>query len=59
MNRMTIGRIVSVLAGAAVLFVLEHRYGVTLYISIPVAILVYLAIKIAIGLLWPDDDKAT
>ena len=59
MNRMAIGRIISVLAGAAVLFELEHGYGVTLYIAIPVAIVVYLAIKIAIGLLWGGDDKAT
>ena len=59
MNRMTIGRIVSVLIGAAVLFELEHGFGVTLYIAIPVAIAVYLAIKVAIGLLWGADDQAT
>ena len=59
MNRQAIGRIVSVLAGAGALFVLEQRLSVSLYIAIPVAIAVYLAVKVAIGLLWGADDKAT
>jgi hypothetical protein len=59
MNRQTIGRIVSVLVGAGVLFGLEQGLGVKLYIAIPVAIVVYLAVKVAIGLLWGADDKAT
>ena len=59
MNRQAIGRIVSVLIGAAVLFGLEQGLGVKLYFAIPVAIVVYLAVKIAIGLLWGVDDKAT
>ena len=59
MNRLAIGRIISVLVGAAVLFGLEHGLGVKLYIAIPVAIVVYLAVKVAIGLLWGSDDKAT
>ena len=58
MNRLVIGRIISVLAGAAVLFELEHGLGVKLYIAIPVAIAVYFALKVAIGLLWGVDDKA-
>ena len=59
MNRQTIGRIVSVLVGAGVLFGLEQGLGVKLYIAIPVAIVVYLAVKVAFGLLWGVDDKAT
>ena len=59
MNRQTIGRIVSVLVGAGTLFVMEQRFGVSLYIAIPVAIVVYLAVKIALGLLWGPGDKAT
>jgi hypothetical protein len=59
MNRQAIGRIVSVLAGAGALFVLEQRLAVSLYIAIPVAIAVYLAVKVAIGLLWGAGDKTT
>jgi hypothetical protein len=59
MNRQAIGRVVSVLIGAAVLFGLEQGLGLKLYFAIPVAIVVYLAVKIAIGLLWGVDDKAT
>jgi hypothetical protein len=59
MNRQAIGRIVSVLVGAAVLFGLEQGLGVTLYIAIPLAIVVYLAVKVAFGLLWGSGDKTT
>jgi len=59
MNRQAIGRMVSVLAGAVTLFGLEQGLGVKLYFAIPMAIVVYLAIKVAIGLLWGTDDKAT
>lgn len=59
MNRLAIGRIVSVLVGATVLFELEHGLGVKLYFAIPVAIVVYFAVKVAIGLLWGADDKTT
>ena len=59
MNRQAIGRIVSVLVGAGVLFGLQQGLGVKLYIAIPVAIVVYLAVKVTIGLLWGTDDKAT
>jgi len=57
MNRLFIGRIISVLAGAAVLFELQHGMGVSLYIAIPVAVVVYLAIKVGIGLLLGLDGK--
>jgi hypothetical protein len=59
MNKHGISRIVSVLVGAGVLFGLEQGLGVKLYIAIPVAIVVYLAVKVTIGLLWGADDKAT
>ena len=59
MNRQAIGRIISVLVGAAMLFGLEQGLGLQLYIAIPLAVIVYLAVKVAIGLLWGADDKAT
>ena len=34
------------------LFELQHGFGVALYFAIPVAIIAYLAVKVAIGLLW-------
>ena len=43
----------------AVLFGLEQGLGVQLYVAIPMAIVVYLAVKVAFGLLWGADDKAT
>ena len=58
MDRQKIGRIVSVLIGAAVLFGLEQGLGVKIYIAIPVAIVVYLAVKVAIGLAWGTGDHA-
>ncbi len=59
MNRHAIGRIVSVLAGAAVLFGLQQGLDVKFYFAFPVAMVVYLAVKVAIGLLWGAGDKAT
>ncbi len=59
MNRFAIGRIVSVLVGAAVLFELEHGLGMQLYFAIPVAIVVYFAVKVAIGLMLGAGDKPT
>jgi hypothetical protein len=38
---------------------LEQGLGVKLYFAIPIAIVVYLAVKIAIGLLWGAGNKAT
>jgi len=59
MNRLLIVRLVSVLVGAAVLFELQHGFGVQLYFAIPVAIVVYFAIKVAIGLMLGAGDKPT
>src|ERR1035437_10309804 len=59
MNKHGISRIVSVLVGAGVLFGLEEGLGVKLYIAKPVAIVVYLAVKVTIGLLWGADERAT
>jgi hypothetical protein len=58
MNRLAIVRIISVLAGAATLFGLQQGLGLQFYFAFPVAIVVYLAVKVAIGLLWGAGDKA-
>jgi hypothetical protein len=57
MNRQATGRIISVLVGAVVLFGLQQGLDMKLTIAIPLAIAVYLAVKVAFGLLW--GDKAT
>ena len=57
MNRQATGRIISVLVGAVVLFGLQQGLDMKLTIAIPLAITVYLAVKVAFGLLW--GDKAT
>jgi hypothetical protein len=54
MNRRLLGRIISVLTGAAVLYGLEQGLGVQIYIAIPIAIVAYLAVKLALGLMWGD-----
>ena len=59
MNRLAIGRLVAVLVGAAVLFELQHGFGVQLYFAIPVAIVVYFALKVAIGLMLGAGGKPT
>ncbi|HEY7997357.1 MAG TPA: hypothetical protein VIE87_00890 [Pseudolabrys sp.] len=59
MNRQAIGRIISVLAGAAVLFGLQQGLDVRFYFAFPAAMVVYLALKVALGLLWGTGDKAT
>ena len=59
MNRLTIVRIVSVLAGAAVLFGLQHSLDMQFFFAFPVASLVYLVVKVGLGLLWGVDDKVT
>lgn len=51
MDRFLIGRIVSVVIGAAVLFELQRGFNVALYIAIPIAIVAYLVVKVAVGLL--------
>ena len=59
MNRLAIVRLISVMAGAAVLFGLERSLGLQLYFAIPAATVVYLAVKVGLGLLWGAGDKAT
>lgn len=58
MNRLAIARIVAVLTGAAVLFGLQQGFGVPLYIALPAAAIVYMAVKVAIGLLLGAGEKA-
>jgi hypothetical protein len=55
MSRFAIARIVSVLAGAATLFGLQQGLRIPFYFAFPVALVVYLAVKVAIGLLWVGD----
>ena len=55
MTKQAIGRIVSVLTGAAVLFVMQQELGVQLYIALPVAMVVYMAVKVGIGLALGDE----
>jgi uncharacterized membrane protein len=59
MERQTIGRLISVLAGAAVLFGLEQGLGMKFYYAVPVAVVVYVALRLAIGSLWSAGDKTT
>jgi len=59
MNRLAIVRLISVMAGAAVLFGLERGLGLQLYFAIPAATVVYLAVKVGLGLLWGAGDKVT
>jgi hypothetical protein len=59
MNRLLIVRIVAVLAAAAVLFGLQQGLGVQFYFAFPAALVVYFALKVAIGLLWGIGDKST
>ena len=59
MNRLAIVRIVAIIAGAAVLFGLQHGLGVQFYFAFPAAIVVYLAVKVVFGLLWGVDNTAT
>lgn len=58
MNKLAIARILAVLTGAAVLFGLQQGLGVQLYIALPAAAIVYMAVKVAIGLLLGADEKA-
>jgi hypothetical protein len=58
MNKLAIGRIVAVLAGAAVVFGLQQGLGMQLYFAVPIAAIVYTAVKVAIGLAWGVDEKA-
>jgi len=58
MNKLAITRIISVLTGAAVLFGLQHSLGLQLYIALPAALIAYMAVKVAVGLLLGADEKA-
>jgi hypothetical protein len=55
-SRFTIVRIVSVLTGAGVLFALQQGLGTSLYVAIPVAVIVYMLVKVGFGLLWDVDE---
>ena len=59
MDRQTIGRLISVLAGAAVLFGLEQGLDMKFYFAVPAAVAVYAALRLALGLLWGTGDKTT
>jgi hypothetical protein len=52
MSQPAIARIVWVLADAAVLLRLEQGLDVTLYIALPLAIVVYCVVKLAFSLSW-------
>ena len=58
MNKLAITRIVAVLTGAAVLFGLHQGLGLQFVIALPAALIVYLAVKVAIGLWCGVDGKA-
>ena len=58
MNKLEITRIISVLTGAAVLLGLQHSLGLQLYIALPAALIAYIAVKVAVGLLLGADEKA-
>jgi hypothetical protein len=58
MKRQTIGRLVSILVGAAVLFGLELGLDVQFYIAVPAGIVAYTIVKLAIGLVWGLDGRA-
>jgi len=50
MNRQTLSRLGSLVAGGAVLLGLELGFGVEYYIAIPAAILAYTLLRIAFAL---------
>ena len=50
MSRQHIGRIVAILVGAAVLFALEQKLAVSIYVAIPAAVVAYVLVKLAFGL---------
>jgi hypothetical protein len=58
MNRLAISRVISVLAGAAVLFGLQQGMGVQIYYAFPAALIAYLAVKVGIGLALGVDPSA-
>ena len=56
-SKLAIARMISVPIGAAVLFGIEHGLGVRLYVAIPLAIIAYLAVKVAIGLICGVEQR--
>jgi len=58
MGKLKIARMIAVLAGAAVLFWLRQGLGVSFYVAVPAAVVVYMALKLAIGLAWGVDERA-
>jgi hypothetical protein len=52
MSKLSIARIVSVLAGAGILFGLQQGLGYEFYIAFPVALAAYVAVKVGLGLIW-------
>jgi hypothetical protein len=58
MNKLAITRIVAVLIAAAIVFGLQQGLGMQLYFAVPIAAIVYTAVKVGIGLAWGADEKA-
>ncbi len=56
MNLQVIGRIVSILIGAAVLFGLERGFDLQIYIALPVAIVAYTASRFAFAIFGATTD---
>jgi hypothetical protein len=57
MNRLMISRLASVLAGAGVLFGLQHGMGLAFYYAFPAALVVYFAVKVGVGLALGIDPR--
>jgi len=55
MTRHAMARIAAVLVGAGVLFVLEQRFGIQLYIAVPAGIAAYFGTRLGLGLLLGAD----
>lgn len=47
-------RLVSIMAGAGVLFGLQQGLGLALYFAIPIAVIAYTACRLGLGLLAPE-----
>jgi len=58
MSKHGISRIVAVLVGAAVLFFLEQKLGLQLYIAIPAGVLVYFGTLLAMDLALGVNPRA-
>ena len=58
MSKHGISRIVAILGGAAVLFVLQQEFGLQLYLAIPAGMVAYFAILVAMGLALGVNPRA-